>query len=243
MPTDAGSSRAPSIRVLIADDEPIMRDVARMACEEHGAEVIGEVGTGEEAVAAALEQRPDILVLDLDLQDVDGFEISRRLRASGCDVRVLGTTGEGGPVAVLRALRNGIGGVLGKMGVVTSLPTALASLAASGGAFTAEQQEVAMHELAALLRHTRERSRLRSTLSPREQEVLALIAQGLSTKQMASRLGISPRTVESHISRAYKKLSVRTRVQAVARAAQAGIADLRPRARRGKDDLAATRAG
>ena len=61
--------------------------------------------------------------------------------------------------------------------------------------------------------------------------------------QMASRLGISPRTVESHISRTYRKLSVRTRVQAVTRAAQAGIADLRPRSRRENEELAATRAG
>ena len=243
MPTSAGDARSPSVRVLIADDEPIMRDVARMACEEHGATVIGEVGTGEEAVTRALELRPDILVLDLDLSDVDGFEISRRLRAAGCDVRILGTTGEGGPVAVLQALRNGIAGLLDKLGVVTSLPTALAALAASRGAFTAEQQEVALHELASLLRSRQQRSRIRASLSVREREVLALIAQGLSTKQMATRLGISPRTVESHISRTYRKLSVRTRVQAVTRAAQAGIADLRPRSRRENGELAATRAG
>ena len=145
-------------------------------------------------------------------------------------------------MAVLQALRNGIAGLLDKLGVVTSLPTALAALAASRGAFTAEQQEVALHELASLLRSRQQRSRIRASLSVREREVLALIAQGLSTKQMATRLGISPRTVESHISRTYRKLSVRTRVQAVTRAAQAGIADLRPRSRRENEELAATRA-
>jgi DNA-binding NarL/FixJ family response regulator len=243
MPISAGDDRAPAIRVLIADDEPIMRDVARMACEEHGATLVAEVATGESAVLCTLEFRPDILVLDLDLPDVDGFEVSRRLRAAGCDVRILGTTGEGGPVAVLGALRNGMAGLLDKMGVVTSLPNALAALAASRGAFTAEQQEVALDELASLLRSRQERSKIRASLSVREREVLALISQGLSTKQMATRLGISPRTVESHISRAYRKLAVRTRVQAVTRAAQAGIADLRPRSRRENDELAATRAG
>jgi len=155
---------------------------------------------------------------------------SRAGSGAGCDVRVLGTTGEGGPVAVLRALRFGSAGC-STDGSRHEPPDRAGRARASGGAFTAEQQEIALHELAALLRHSRERSRVRSSLSAREQEVLAMIAEGLSTKQMASRLGISPRTVESHISRAYRKLSVRTRVQAVARAAQAGIADLRPRSR------------
>jgi DNA-binding NarL/FixJ family response regulator len=231
------------VRVLIADDEPIMRDVARMACEEQGAEVVGEAATGREAVERTLALLPDILVLDLDLRDIDGFEVSRRLRASGCDVRVLGTTGEGGPVAVLKALRVGIGGLLGKLGVATELPSALAALTSHGRAFTAEQQEVALDELAALLRHRRERSRIHTSLSPREREVLGLISAGLTTRQMASRLGISARTVESHISRAYRKLSVRTRVQAVALAAEAGIADLRPRSRAPRDDVLAARAG
>ena len=225
------TSRTIGVRVLIADDEPIMRDVARMACEEHGAQVIGEASTGHEAVEQAIRLRPDILILDLDLHDIDGFEVSRRLRAAACDVRVLATTGEGGPVAVLRAVRVGMAGLLDKLGVVTDLPAALAALASHRGAFTAEQHELALHELTALLRVRRERSRITTSLTHREREILGLIAAGLTTRQMASRLGISPRTVESHISRTYRKLSVRSRVQAVAAAAQAGIADLHPRSR------------
>src|SRR5437588_2725804 len=141
MPTTAGSSRAPSVRVLIADDEPIMRDVARMACQEHGTEVVGEVSTGLDAVEETLRLRPDVLVLDLDLKDIDGFEVSRRLREAGCATRILGTTGEGGPPAVFRALRTGIGGLLTTLGMGTGLPEALRTLVQPGGAFTPEQHD------------------------------------------------------------------------------------------------------
>src|SRR5438067_13972 len=177
------------VRVLIADDEPIMRDVARLACEEQGLDVIGEAGTGLEAVVLTLELRPDVLVLDLDLRDIDGFEVSRRLRQAGCPTRVLGTTGEGGPGAVLRALRFGIAGVLDKMGMGPGLRRALAALATDRGAFTADQQDEALDEFELFLQRSRDRGRLRASMTRREREVAALIAAGLTTRQMASRLG------------------------------------------------------
>jgi DNA-binding NarL/FixJ family response regulator len=218
----------PRIRVLVADDEPIMRDVARLACEELGVEVVGEAAGGLEAVEQALALRPDVLVLDLDLPDIDGFEVSRRLRAAGCEVRVLGTTGEGGPAALFRAIRTGIGGVLDKFGVSTGLSDALSGLVADGAAYTPEQRHMAMDQFGALVRRARERSRVTRALTRRERDVIRLIAAGLTTRQMATRLGVSEATVETHITRAYRKLGVRTRVQAVARALQSGIVDLNP---------------
>src|SRR5437763_9706744 len=133
-----------SLRVVIADDEPIIRDVVRMACEEHGVRVVGEAAGGVEAVRETLRLRPDVLVLDLDLRDIDGFEVSRRLRAEGCDVRILGTTGEGGPPAMFRAIRTGIGAVLSRAGMATTLPDSLRSLAGSGRAISAEQHDLAL---------------------------------------------------------------------------------------------------
>ncbi|MFN2545516.1 MAG: LuxR C-terminal-related transcriptional regulator [Actinomycetota bacterium] len=217
------------LRVVIADDEPIMRDVARLACEEHGVEIVGEVSTGEDAVEAALRLAPDVLIVDLDLHDIDGFEVSRRLRAAGCTARVLATTGEGGPAAVFRAIRTGIGGLLDKFGVGSGLAGAIAALSTEGGAFTDEQHEVARAEFGTFLRRARERDRLTRALTRRERDVVRLIAAGLTTRQMATRLGLAEATVESHITRAYRKLGVRSRVQAVARAVQCGIADLGPR--------------
>jgi DNA-binding NarL/FixJ family response regulator len=236
-------TRSLSVRVLIADDEPIMRDVARLACEEHGVEVIGEAATGREAVRETLRLLPDILVLDLDLTDIDGFEVSRRLRAVGCDVRVLGTTGEGGPAAVLGALRVGIGGLLDRLGVATGLPEALRQLEAHGRAFTAEQQELALAQFGAFVRRSRERATIVSSLTPRQREIIRLIAGGFTSRQMATQLGLSERTIESHITEAYRRLGVRTRVQAVAKAVQAGFADLHPRGRSVGPDLAEAEAG
>jgi DNA-binding NarL/FixJ family response regulator len=218
----------PVVRVLIADDEPIMRDVARMACEEHGVEVVGEASSGFEAVEQTLFLRPDILVLDLDIIGIDGFEVSRRLRAAGCDVRVLATTGEGGPAAVFRALRTGIGGLLDRFGVRTGLAGAIDALAEVGGAFTAEQHAAALAEFGSFVRRARERAALDALLTRREREVITLIAAGCTTRQMASRLRLAEATVESHITRIYRKLGVRSRVQAVARAVEAGLADLGP---------------
>jgi DNA-binding NarL/FixJ family response regulator len=231
------------VRVLIADDEPIMRDVARLACEDQGVEVLGEVTSGLDAVEETIRLRPDVLVLDLDLRDIDGFEVSRRLRAAGCDTRVLGTTGEGGPSAVFRALRFGIAGLMDKLGVGTGLRRALASLDTGGGAFTPEQQEAALDQFESFLRRSRERGRLRAVLTPRERDVTALIAAGLTTRQMASRLGVSEGTIESHITRAYRKLGVRTRVQAAARAVEVGLADLDPRSRARRSEPSTAIAG
>src|SRR2546421_3485080 len=243
MSTGPRSRRPLAIRVLIADDQPIMRDVARMACEEHGALVVGEAAGGAEAVEETLRLGPDVLVLDLDLHDVDGFEVSRRLRAAGCRVRILGTTGEGGPAAVFRALRTGIGGLLDGLGVVSGLPQALKALTSEGRAFTAEQEEVALAQFEVFLRRARDRSRLASSLTEREREVLRLICTGMTTGQMATRLGVTAGTVEAHITKAYRKLGVRSRVQAVARAVEAGITDLHPRSPWPAEEPPVTRAG
>ena len=215
------------LRVLIADDEPIIRDVVRMACEEHGAVVVGEASGGFEAVAETLRLRPDVLILDLDLRDIDGFEVSRRLREQGCAVQILGTTGEGGPPAMFRAVRTGIAGVLSRAGMATNLPDSLRALAGEGRAISPDQHDLALAQFGAFLSRARTRARLQERLTRRERSVLALIVDGLTTRQMASRLQLSERTVESHITSAYRKLSVRTRVQAAAKAVEAGIADLR----------------
>jgi DNA-binding CsgD family transcriptional regulator len=88
-------------------------------------------------------------------------------------------------------------------------------------------EQVAVLELGRFARQAREGSAVRATLTPREQEILGLLADGMTMQQIGRRLGISPRTVETHVSKLYRKLAVRTRVQAVARAASLGLIDLR----------------
>ena len=90
-----------------------------------------------------------------------------------------------------------------------------------------ELEQAAVLELGSLARQAREGSEMRASLTPREHEILLMVSQGLTMQQAGSRLGISPRTVETHVAKLYRKLGVRTRVQAVARAAQLGLIDLR----------------
>jgi DNA-binding NarL/FixJ family response regulator len=213
--------------VLIVDDEPILRDVARMACEAHpGVEVVGESAGGHDAVEKALGLQPDIILLDLDLADIDGFEVSRRLRREGCPAQILGTTGEGGPSAVFHALRVGIGGYLDKLRVARGLSGAIDALSSGARTFTPDDERGAIREFGTFLRRAREGGEATRAVTAREKEVLRMIAEGLTTRQIASRLGLSERTIESHLTKAYRKLGVRTRVQAVTRAVEVGIADL-----------------
>ena len=129
------------------------------------------------------------------------------------------------------------------MGMGQGLRRALAALATDRGAFTADQQDEALDEFELFLQRSRERGRLRASMTRREREVTALIAAGLTTRQMATRLGLAEGTVERHITRAYRKLGVRTRVQAAARAREAGIADLEPRSGAPRAEVAAAAAG
>jgi DNA-binding NarL/FixJ family response regulator len=202
--------------------------VARLAAEAHaGVEVVEEVATGEEAVAACLRVHPDILVLDLDLPDIDGFEVTRRLRSAGSTARILATTGTEGPDHAFRTLRHGIAGCIEKL-AVDRLPQAIERLAAGGNAFTPEQERLALAQFGEFLRRARETARVSSVLSTREREILSLAAEGLTTRQTASRLCLSERTVESHLRTAYRKLGVRTRYQAIAKAGALGIVGLGP---------------
>src|SRR5439155_27024918 len=107
----------------------------------------------------------------------------------------------------------------------------------------AEQHDLALAQFGAFVGRVRRRAGLSSGLTPRERSVLALIVEGLTTRQMASRLRLSERTVESHISSAYRKLSVRTRVQAAAKAVEAGIADLDRGPRSGAGNAVAVGSG
>src|SRR5919198_6167708 len=128
MPRPPPLHRRPAIRVVLADHHPVLRDVARMACESHpDVDVIAEVDSGELAVDACLRLAPDILVLDLDLPDIDGFEVSRRLRQAGSPVKILATTGSEGVRRVFDTLRHGIAGCVEKLAVV-ELPSVIQRL-------------------------------------------------------------------------------------------------------------------
>jgi DNA-binding NarL/FixJ family response regulator len=214
--------------VVVVEDHPVIRGVIGLACEHApGLELVGEADTGEAALEACLALRPDILVLDLALPgELQGLEVARRLREVRLPVKILILTGRTDDQTIFEAFRAGVDGYLEKTAGVRFIAEALQRVAGGERVFTPEQEGGAIAELGRLARQTREASGARANLTDRELEILQLAAGGSTVRQVASRLGLSPRTVEAHLGKLYRKLGVRNRVQAVSRAASLGLVDL-----------------
>jgi DNA-binding NarL/FixJ family response regulator len=226
LPTDPALGT--SSRVLVVEDHAVIRGVIRLACEHaHGLEVVGEVETGEEALERCRALDPDLIVLDLALPgELQGLDVARRLREEGHPARILVLTGLTDEQTLFESIRAGVDGFLEKTVGVRFIADALRRVARGERVFTREQERVALSQLGRLARQTREVSGAQADLTERELEILEYVAVGLSVKQVASRLGLSPRTVETHLAKLYRKLGVRNRVQALARAAALGLIEL-----------------
>jgi DNA-binding NarL/FixJ family response regulator len=212
------------IRVVVVDDHPLLRDAVRLACEgDERLEVVGEAASGPGALEACAEHRPDVLVLDIGLPGIDGVEVVRRLKASESPTRILILTGSEDPSALFEARRAGVDGFMEKDGAIGEVPRNIAAVHDGTWDFSALQQQMSNLQLHRLVSSARERSRVASSLTPRELNVLRLLAEGSTNRQAAVRLGLSQRTVESHIAKLYRKLGVGTRVQAVVQATRLGI--------------------
>jgi DNA-binding NarL/FixJ family response regulator len=212
----------------VVEDHAVIRGVIRLACEHaYGIEVIGEVETGEAALEAARADPPDVIVLDLALPGpLQGLDVARTLRADGHPARILVLTGITDEETLFECIRIGVDGYLEKTAGVRFVADALRRVALGERVFTPEQERAAIAQLGRLARQTREVSGAQATITGRELEVLDLIAEGLTVKQVGSRLGLSSRTVESHLSKLYRKLGARNRVQALSRASALRLVDL-----------------
>jgi two-component system, NarL family, response regulator DevR len=221
-PSQATSSRA---AVLIVDRHPVVRGVVRTACEHSPLlTMVGEAADAEEALEQARLRRPDVVVLDPD--GAGGFELARTLREAVPGVRVLVLTARADGDTVLRGMRAGVDGVVSKGAGVREIAVAIETVALGGRVFDTKQQEAALAQLGRMARLARLTSARDATLTTRESAVLDLLAEGLTIRQSATRLHVSPRTVESHVTKLYRKLGVRTRVQALGRAASLGLIDV-----------------
>ena len=228
MSTHSGTGPAADVRVLIVEDHPVLRGVVRLACEHTpGLALAGEVGTGEEAVEACRTLTPDVVVLDLSLPGrLQGLDVARTVRAEGTAARILVLTGRTDEQALFDAIRAGADGYLEKTAGVRFIADALHRVGRGERVFTPEQERIAVSELGRMARQARQSADVRAVLTDRELQILELVSQGLTVKQVASRIGLSPRTVETHIAKLYRKLGVRNRVQAVSKAAALGLVEL-----------------
>jgi DNA-binding NarL/FixJ family response regulator len=218
-PTDAPA------RVLVVEDHPLLRSIIRIACEQTpGLELVGELDEGSSALEACRELAPDVLLLDLSLPgELQGLDLARAIRAEGLPVRILVLTARTDQEAIFESIIVGVDGYLEKASGIRVIADALSRVAGGERVFTQAQMRGAVAQLSRRARQAREQTGEPANLSAREIEVLEHAARGLTVGQVARRLELSPRTVETHLGNVYRKLGVGNRVQALARASELGL--------------------
>jgi DNA-binding NarL/FixJ family response regulator len=211
-----------SIRVVIADDQAMVRAGLRLIVEsEPGMEVVGEAPDGAEAVAVARRTRPDLVLMDISMPRLDGLGAARRLLGDPHPPRIVMLTTFDTDENLHVALRTGVSGFLLKNSPPERLLEAIRAAAAGDAlidpavttrliaAFAGRHEPAAPPELA--------------TLTPRESQVLLLLARGLANIEIAQELNIGEATVRTHVMQVLRKLGLRDRVQAVVFAYEAGV--------------------
>jgi two-component system, NarL family, response regulator DegU len=209
------------MRVLLADDHQLLRQAIRRALEDAGLTVVAEAGDGGEAVRLAGELKPDIVVMDVSMPVLDGIEATRRLHGELPDLPIVILTMHGDEALRRDAVEAGASGFLTKD---VSMHEVVTTVTLAAGGDVNLSTDLAAEILAELEDGA---DRPPSPLTPREEEVLQLIADGCSTSEVASNLFISGKTVKNHLASIYEKLEARDRTQAVLSAVRIGIVRLR----------------
>jgi DNA-binding NarL/FixJ family response regulator len=210
-------------RVLIADDHALVRAGIRALAERiKGIEVVAEAGNGEEAVKLIKELKPDLVLLDISMPETSGFGVLARQANEFPDVRVIVLTVHVAEAYAIRALREGAAGFLLKSAASVELEQAIETVTRGD---TYISPELSKRSLLEYGKASTDRARLDS-LSPRQREILKLIAEGLSTKEKARRLNISVKTVESHRAELMERLNIHDVAGLVRFAIKMGLVDV-----------------
>ena len=211
-----------TLRIVVADDHSVVREGLRsLLSAVEGYELVGTAATGAEAVKAAVTLRPDVLVMDIQMPDMTGIEATREIRRVAPAVAVLMLTMFDDDESVFAAMRAGALGYVLKGAPPESMIRAIAVVAGGEAIFGAGVATRALNYFST----PRADPTVFPELTPREREVLTLIASGLGNAAIASRLGLAPNTVGNHISNIFAKLQVASRAEAIVRARSAGLGD------------------
>jgi DNA-binding NarL/FixJ family response regulator len=210
-----------SIRVLVVEEHPIFREgFAALLASIDEVEVVGTAATGREALAAAAEIRPDVVVMDVQMPEMDGIEATRRLLEQSPEIGVVVLTMSEEDGTVFEAVRAGARGYLLKGAEPAEVVRAITTVAGGGVVFGA----VLAHRIADFFAGGAPQSTSAfPTLTTREHEVLDLVAAGMSNQQIASRLYVSQKTVRNHVHAVLTKLQAADRAEAIVRARDAGL--------------------
>jgi two-component system, NarL family, response regulator LiaR len=216
-----------AIRVVLIDDHTVLRDGLKLLLSlEPDIQVVGEAGNGSQGIAVAEQLAPNVVVTDVGLPDVDGVEVTRRLREELPETRVLVLTVHDEDHYVFTLMQAGASGYLLKNAAGDDLVNAIRAVVAGKPWL---QPEIAQRLMAfAGGRPAAPKSGLDSLIEPltsRELEVLRLLAGAASNREIAQRLKISPRTVETHLANIYGKLGVRGRTEAMLWAIREDVTD------------------
>jgi len=212
-----------TIQVILADDQPLVRAGLRMLIEQTpDIDVVGEAGTGAEAVALARKTSPDVVVMDIRMPGVDGIEATQMITSSGMRARVLVLTTFDDDDYVYGALRAGASGFLVKDMLLEDILNAIRVVAAGDAMIAPGVTRRLIGQFAGGARSARSPKEL-TGITSREREVLTLVGQGMSNAEIAAALYITIGTAKTHVARLLAKLGARDRVQLVITAYEAGL--------------------
>jgi DNA-binding NarL/FixJ family response regulator len=201
------------LRVMLVEDHALVRAAIRRTLDVPGIKVVAEAGNAEEAMVSAMEHRPDILLVDIDLPGMNGVQLVRELAPRMPDTHIVMLTGSVDRDDLVTAIRNGASGYLTKDTSPDGLVRAIHGI--RKGDLPMPRRLAA--QLVRQLVGTPEARTSRSGLSAREMEVLKLVTDGLTDRDIGDALGISPRTVGRHVGNVLDKLGVRNRAEAARR--------------------------
>jgi len=211
-----------TIRVMVVDDHPMWRESVARDLTEAGYDVIAAVGDGAQAVRVGTSLRPDVVVLDLQLPDLSGVDVITALCKDDTAVRILVLSASGEHQDVLDAVKAGATGYLVKSAGRAEFLAAVARTAEGDAVFTPGLAGLVLGEFRRLAATPADDGDT-PQLTERETEVLRLVAKGLSYKQIAGRLVLSPRTVQNHVQHTLGKLQLHNRIELVRYALERGL--------------------
>jgi two-component system, NarL family, response regulator DevR len=209
----------PPTRVMLVDDHALVRSAVRQALAADDLEIVGEAASADEALLLAPQLAPDVLLLDINLPGTDGLRLLRELAPRLPTTKIVMLTVSNDRRDLVEAVRSGAAGYLTKDLSPEALQRAVRGIRSGDLAMSRAMAADVIQHLAATTNRSTVLPGLDEVagISAREREVLALLAEGMTDREIGDRLGISPRTVETHVGSLLSKLGVRNRAQAAAR--------------------------